>query len=187
MKNTKKQTALLVSVVLLLTVTVGGTLAYLVAETGALENIFTPAQVSCEVNESFDETTKSNIQIQNTSNTEAYVRVMVIPTWQNSEGIGYFASNPLPTIPTLEEDLGENWEYSDGYYYYTISLQADDNNTTTTNDITTVLFDDSITSTNSPEGYYLVVDIIADAIQADPFEDYEHAWNTAMDETGGTN
>lgn len=53
-KLNKKIIALLISAALLLTFTVGGTVAYLVDASGPVENQFKPAAVDTEIDEEFD-------------------------------------------------------------------------------------------------------------------------------------
>lgn len=50
----KKPALLIVALALILTVAVGGTVAYLTTKTDSKINTFTPSQVSCEVTEKFD-------------------------------------------------------------------------------------------------------------------------------------
>ena len=63
----KRSLVLVVSVLVLLLAVAGGTLAWLTANTGPVVNTFTPAQVSCKVTEDFNGTTKSNVNVENTS------------------------------------------------------------------------------------------------------------------------
>lgn len=64
----RKEFVLLVSVFAMIAGVVGGTVAYLVADTEPLTNNFDLAEVSCSVKEEFDNRIKENVKIQNTSN-----------------------------------------------------------------------------------------------------------------------
>ena len=108
-----KAGALLISLLLIFTVTVSGTVAYLATQTSGLTNTFKPSHVSCEVTESFDGTTKSNVNVINTSDIDAYIRVKLVTYRVNDarQHIGGTATIP-PFTP------GEGWVKHDDYYYY---------------------------------------------------------------------
>ena len=108
----KRSLVLVVSVLVLLLAVAGGTLAWLTAQTDGVVNTFTPAQVSCVVTENFNGTTKSNVNVTNTSDIPAYIRVKLVTYRVNEAGqhIGGTA-----TIPTFTP--GEEWVPHDGYYY----------------------------------------------------------------------
>ena len=55
----KKSLTLIVSLILIITIGVGGTLAYLITSTSAVKNTFTPSKVVISVDETFDGNTKS--------------------------------------------------------------------------------------------------------------------------------
>ena len=66
----------------------GSTLAWLSARSVEAENIFTPSQVTCEVTEEFDKETgvKTNVNVRNTGDTEAYIRVKLVTYRTNAAG-----------------------------------------------------------------------------------------------------
>ena len=153
-----------VLVILVVGLTVGGTLAFLAANLEAT-NEFQYVEAACVVTENFErnESTglmeKSDIKVnipENTSTTKymsTYVRVTLVCNWQDSEG-NVAAKFDVPTLPA---DLGEGWVLgSDGYYYYTEALSA--------GEATTALFDSVITS-GTDDGYILSVTVTAEAIQ----------------------
>ena len=82
----KRSLVLVVSVLVLLLAVAGGTLAWLTANTGPVVNTFTPAQVSCKVTEDFNGTTKSNVNVENTSDIPAYIRVKLVTYRVNDAG-----------------------------------------------------------------------------------------------------
>lgn len=88
-KQTVKPSALLVSLLLLLTVTIGGTLAFLLDSSDPITNVFTPSKVTTEVEEEFDGKVKKNVKIQNTGDTEAWIRAAVVITWQDKDSNVY--------------------------------------------------------------------------------------------------
>ena len=78
--NRPKHFAGLLALVLILVCTVGGTVAYLVAQTDPVVNTFTPGKVSCQVEEEFkdNDTVKTKAVVKNTGNVPAYIRVAVV-------------------------------------------------------------------------------------------------------------
>lgn len=118
MKNVmkRKTVLLLIAVALLLTVAVGGTVAYLSARTGEVKNTFEPANVVPEIKESFDGTTKKEVQIKNAGNVDAYIRVALIGNWCDADG------NILKSVDVNVE--ADGWTKDGGYYYYKDAVPA---------------------------------------------------------------
>ena len=158
MNRSKKQAVLAVlMIVLLLVGAVGGTLAYLAAQTGTVENVFEPAGVPSEVEETFDGTTKSNVVIRNNGNVSAYIRAAIVVTWKDAQG------NIYPKSPADGEynlTIGSDWEMVGNYYYYNGTVAAGG---TTTNLIVSC----APVAGKAPSGYSLNVEIIGQAIQAE--------------------
>ena len=151
----KRTVILLASLTLLMGLTIGSTAAYLVTHTSQVTNTFTPAKVSCVINETFENNVKSDVTITNTGNVDAYIRAKVIISWTNAEG------NLVPATfgdPAFTTDANWSLNEADGIYYYSLSVAP---GSTTSNLI------DSIAPPDDTKGYRLKVDIIADAIQAD--------------------
>ena len=78
---TNKAAVLLLSMILLIGIAVGTTVAFLVARTESMKSTFEYATVSCEVTGS-----KENVQIKNTGNTAAYIRATYVVTWRDADG-----------------------------------------------------------------------------------------------------
>ena len=176
----KKTIGLLVSLVLLLTVSVGATLAFLIDQTDPLPNTFTPSEVTVQVNETFNGTTKSNVSIKNTGDTEAYIRAAIVVTWQNAAGEVYGV--PVESgdyTLTLSTTDGWDIETTDGYYYYTSPVAPGTN---------TGILIDSCTAGTKPEGipndYYLSVEIIASGIQSVPTSVVAEQWGVTVASDG---
>ena len=87
--NNKKTIILLVSLTLVLGLAIGGVLAFLSASTTELENTFTPSQVTSKVIETVTETEKTNVMIQNTGDTEAFIRAAIVINWADGNGNVY--------------------------------------------------------------------------------------------------
>lgn len=160
MKLNIRSLVLLVSVTLLLTFTVSGTVAFLADNSGAVVNEFTPVNVTPSVAETFDQTVKKNVQIKNGGNIDAYIRAMVIVTWQDADG------NVLATLPVEGTDYqitwGDSWDRdaTDGFYYHSTKVAPDA--------MTGILITECKPLKAAPEaGYTLHVEILAQAIQAE--------------------
>lgn len=158
MKLNKRSLILLVSLVALLVITVGGTLAYIAVSTGSLTNIFNPSKV---------EVTIQDGTITNTGNAPAYVRVAIVANWRDSNDVVYAKA---PSYTVTVDSTG--WtKGSDGFYYYTQVLQPEDYITAPV-----VALDDR---EEAPDGgYTFTVEILASAIQATP--DAVSDWSTAV-------
>ena len=107
---------LLVSLVLLLALAVGGTVAWLNSSSGPVTNTMSPGQVPITINETINETfngiTKSGVTVTNTGNIDAYIRVAIVANAVDAEGNVVAGNKPVYTIKTA------NWQELDGYYYY---------------------------------------------------------------------
>lgn len=102
------------SLLLVTAAAVGGTLAYLTATSIAVKNEFKPSYVTCAVTEDFNGATKSNVNVTNTGDTDAYIRVKLVSYRVNDDGqhIGGIAEVPGFTP-------GTGWVKNGEYYYYT--------------------------------------------------------------------
>ena len=105
---------LLASLVLIVGMAAGGTVAWLITNTGAVQNTMVPASVPIIINEKISgTTTKESVQIVNDGNTDAYIRVAIIANAVDKDG-NVIAGN----VPTYNVDTTK-WELkNDGYYYY---------------------------------------------------------------------
>ena len=173
-KFSKKTVALMVSIALLLCVSIGTTLAYLIDVTGEVENTFTPSSVTTQVVETFDGTTKSNVSIKNTGNTDASIRAAVVVTWQDSAGNVYGQEPVAGTDYTIsintsaQTDPVGQWELkSDGFYYWSNSVASGAN--------TGILVTSCTMIGTAPEGYTLCVEILGSGIQAEGISG-THPW-----------
>ena len=125
MKRINKKVILLaVSLLLILSAAIGGTVAYLIDQTGSITNTFTPVKVTPGINENFDRSVKNDVQITNTGDIPAYIRVKVVVTWKDEHGNVYGAAPVLGTDYTWQIP-GTDWgKGSDGFYYYTKPVPA---------------------------------------------------------------
>ena len=169
--NKRKATVLLSSLALILALFVGVTTAFLIAKDGSVTNTFKSSHVACQVNEeSFNGTTKTNVTISNTGDTEAYIRAAIVVTWKDAENGNVYGAMPvLGTDYTMEMNLS-NWiEGSDGYYYYKKAVQPGDKTDVLIVKCTAV-------QDNVPAGYGLNVEILSSAIQSVPVSVVNEKW-----------
>lgn len=166
----------------LLLVMAGGTLAWLLTSTGPLSNLFTPARVSCELEETFDGTEKTDVYVRNTSNIDAFIRATYVVNWVDEDG------NIRALAPTGDEYsivLNESgWLLGAGGYYYHKTVVEPSNDTEVLVRSCTVKKEAS-----PPEGYHLQVVILAEAIQADGKDSKgkspaELVWRVTLDDNG---
>ena len=156
----KRAVVLLTAVALLFAAAVGGTIAYLMAQTSEVVNTFTPTNIDISVEEEFSGNVKENVVIRNNGNIPAYIRAMIIVTWQDEHG-NVHAQKPVEvTDYTLV--LGNSpWKKeNDGFYYYQYPVAAEGITADLISSCTPV-------EGKAPAGYNLHVEILAQAIQAD--------------------
>ena len=192
-KNTQKITIMITSLALLLLVAAGTTLAYIFTKTEPVENTFKPSKVSCAVVENGSATentgnivatgaTKTNVQIKNTGDTDAYIRVAVVVNWASEDGKKVWAQKPvLGTDYSIAYATETGWiPGADGYYYYTKSV--------TPGTLTGTLINQAKKlQTAPPEGYYLSIEIVASAIQSKPDHVVGQQWSSEAVTVAGNN
>lgn len=163
----KRSGILLAAVIVLLAGAVGGTWAFLVAQSEPVQNNFTYAHVSCTIDETFDGTTKSNVKIQNTGDIPAYIRARIVVTWKDESGnvSAVPVKNTDYTITFNETD----WTQKGDYWYCNTPVAA-------MGSTPALITECKRTGTAAPEGYYLSVEILADAIQSEPASAIMEAW-----------
>lgn len=177
LKKVGKFTALQVSVIVFLSVAVMGTISFLIDIDGQISNLFNPGEVTTEVVETLDGTTKKNVSIKNTGNTTVWIRAAIVVTWQNDDGNVYGQAPVAGTDYEINMDVvDENgWLLGeDGFYYWYMpvkSAQEDANNCTTG-----ILINECEYVANAPEGYFLNVEIIGSGIQSKPDTVYSEQW-----------
>lgn len=165
----KKAIVLLLSLSLLVTAALSTTLAYLVSNPVSVVNSFTPARVDSSVVETISGTSKNDVKIQNNGDIPAYIRAKVVLTWQKTE------NGETYILPAGNGDYSINWKKTnwtdgkDGFYYYNQQVPA--------GETTDVLFTEcSPVANKAPEGYSFCVEIICDAIQAEPANVVTDVW-----------
>lgn len=104
---------LLASLVLIVGMAAGGTVAWLITNTGAVQNTMVPASVPITINETVSGTTKSAVTVTNTGNTDAYIRVAIVANAVDEDGNVIAGDHPTYSVDTTKWELK-----NDGYYYY---------------------------------------------------------------------
>ena len=181
---------LLLTLVLLIGSGIGMTVGFLSTRTEPVQNDFTYGKVSCEVLETFGKENnryiKRDVRIKNTGNTSAYIRVLLVFTWKDEKG------NVYVNKPQINEDYQINPDISNGWsiyqnsigtysYYYKYPVAA--------GGVTPNLIDSliQIPGVVGPENgkYALSVEIVADAVQAEPTDAVMDAWDGATVDADG--
>lgn len=155
MKTMKMKSVLLLALVaVLLLSAVGGTVAYLVAATGPVENVFTPPTYDTDIEEEIKNNQKTSITVKNKGEVDVYVRVAIV---------GYFVDDQNGNIVAQWEDsptITTNWTVADGFYYYNKIVKPDES---TDN----LLAKPIAVDTTSHPGAHLVVTVVHQSIQAE--------------------
>ena len=172
-KNTRIIT-LLIALLLFSALAVGGTVAWLTANATPVENTFTPSHVACRVDESFNSTTgvKSNVNVTNTGDTEAYIRVKLVTYRVNEQGQHIGGTAEIPAFTP-----GNGWEIYNGYYYYTSPVAA--GKAPAADLIDSITLEDEYTDA---DGGKQVVEVMAEAIQSQPPAAVKEAWGVSISE-----
>lgn len=162
----------LIAIIIICTVvfagTIGGVVAYMIKISQEKKGDFIPAEVSCTISENFENNQKSNITVANTSNIDVYIRVRMVTYWLDASGN---VANKSATLPTFT--IGENWvkDADSDTYYYRLPVAT---GAQTSNLLKTALV------LGSEDGYRQVVDIFAEAIQANPAEAAQSSWGVTV-------
>ena len=191
-KYINKKSIIIASVMLLLLATVGTTLAYIFTETKPVENTFNPSKVSCAVVENNGTPVtgsvtntgdiKENVQIKNTGDTDAYIRVKVVVNWMDEAGTKVWATKPVEGADgdyTITYNLGNGWfNGGDGFYYYSKAVSPEE--------LTTILINEAKqlkSAPQTPDGiqYCLSIEIVASAIQSTPETVVEEQWGVTVE------
>lgn len=163
---------MVLSVVLLLALAVGGTLAWLSTKTTSVTNTFTPAKVTCKVEENFDENTgvKTNVNVKNNGNIAVYIRVKLVTYRTNDAGQHIGGKADLHKF-----NLGENWVEYGKYYYYTLPVEPKAQPKTNLAEKMTLK-----SSYEDADGGKQALDVMAEAIQSEPEKAVGEAWGVTI-------
>lgn len=172
--------------ILVLAVLVPSVFAYMIHKSQTVENAFIPGKVDCVVREEFNDIVKSEIKVENTGNVKAYIRVRLVFNWVDSAGT--VVARSFGTMPGVSWDT-INWirDEADNTYYYKHPVEVGGK----TGDLLTVDWSMEAVSedTNGLTYYYYpVMEVLAEAIQADgkigEKPAVTDAWGVTIDSTG---
>lgn len=167
-RRSKKTGMLFLSLLLVIGMVVGGTLAWLSTKDDPIQNTFLPTKVTCKVTESFDDSTgvKSNVNVENTGDIDAYIRVKLVSYRTNDAGQHIGGTAELPAF-----NLGEGWVEHGGYYYYTKPVKPNQKpEADLTNEMTLK------GNCDGADGGHQAIDVMAEAIQSVPKDAVKAAW-----------
>lgn len=183
LRRPKRLATLLVSLLLVLGVAVGGTVAFLSTRTDSKVNTFTPSEVTCEVTETFKNNVKSNVAVKNTGDTTAFIRAAINVTWMKDAEAGTENQTVSAKVPLKDKDYSitfaknTNWiQGADGYYYYQLPVDPQGS--------TEVLIEECklLNYASVPDGYHLSVEIVASAIQSAPDSVVQSMWHVTVED-----
>ena len=168
-RESKKSLTALIALILIVCLAVGGTVAFIVTQTQAVKNTFTPADVTVEIKEVFQDNAKSSITVLNVDDVDkedvpCYIRVKLVSNIQDNDG------NVLKAAPLGKISLGNDWiDGGDGCYYYKNVVEVGQS---TSNLLAEGA---SITLTDGQ-----VVEVLAEGIQAMPKQAVIDAWGRTI-------
>ncbi|MEG0978558.1 MAG: TasA family protein [Oscillospiraceae bacterium] len=169
-----KMYALIISAILIVTVAIGGTMAWL-SDSQTINNSFSVSKVKCEVRQDVSGTSRENVVVENTGEIDGFVRAVIVLSWVDSEG------NTVPQQVkdsdfTMDLNSAEWFKASDGFYYYRSKLVPQGKTHNLINSFT--VNDTSGTST-------LKLEVVAASIQANPKTAVEEAWSAVLVDASG--
>ena len=138
-------------------------------------NTFVPAEVTCEVKESLFSGVKSKVCVKNTGNVAAYLRIRLVSYYVDDNGD--IAGRVPSQYPMLT--LQNGWiAGADHTYYYPTPVEPGAKTGILCDPITlgTVKLADGKT-------VYQVLEVFAEAIQAEPVGAVQEAWNVTVSGT----
>lgn len=162
---------------------VSGSLAWLISAPGPVVNEFIPGEVTIQVDETFDGTTKQNVRIKNTGNVPAYIRVALVPAWVDDEG--NIAAKPASL--KLNDDCNIAWGKdgsgyeadwfigSDGFYYCKTVIEPG---------ASTPILIKSCTVKDGEHKYDFELQVIASAVQSLPTSTVGEVWPVVVGPDG---
>ncbi len=172
-----------------------------------------PQHFDVNIEEEFDQVTKSNVEVRNTGNIPEYVRCLIVANWVDENDhivYGYTTETGMTAVVpwaltsdgsganygTFSGLPGSGWEYRDGYYYYTSPLGPGEGLSSAAALFTSYTY----TSQQVPDiwlpvkdgreaavGVHLVMDIAVQAIETKGEDGVEYAdWEEAWADKGLT-
>lgn len=172
MKKHRILSVLLIAELVLSLLLCGTVFAYMFRRTEYKDNEFTPANVACKVVEEFNGVRKASIQVQNTGNIDAYLRVRLVSYWVDADGKIVAKPSAMPEI-----NMAAGWiKGANNTYYYETPVSPTKQ--------TTSLLSSPITLEKDENGYMQVIEVFAEAIQSEPLSAVIGSWGVTVDSNG---
>lgn len=185
-RRRRQQSLVIAIVAILCSIIACVSIAFVFTGTKPVKNTFTDAYVACDVLETFDGTTKSDVTIKNTGEVQSYIRAKVVVTWMSADQTKVTALKPVDDTDYVityanELNAATNWEKgSDGYWYYKLPVNV---RKETEELIDSCYLKDGVTA---PDGFYLSVEIVASSIQSTPTRVITKQWESGVSGVDGT-
>ena len=159
----RKTLIIVLSIILVVCIGAGATLAFFANSTGPIINTFQSGSAGAEIEETLSGNTKTEIKVHNTGKTPVYVRVRLVSYFEDASG------NVLPQdSPVVGFTSGDNWNYMDGYYYYKLPVGAGG-------------FTSDLLGTDVTMSAGQVIEVLADTVQATPASAVQEVWGVSAD------
>lgn len=172
MKKHRILSVLLIAELVISLLLCGTVFAYMFRRTEYKDNEFTPANVACKVVEEFNGVRKASIQVQNTGNIDAYLRVRLVSYWVDADGNIVAKPSAMPEI-----NMAAGWiKGANNTYYYKTPVSPTKQ--------TTSLLSSPITLEKDENGYMQVIEVFAEAIQSEPRSAVTGSWGVTIDPSG---
>ena len=160
----KKSSSAVIALALIICLAIGGTVAYITTSTEPVVNVFTPGDVTVVIKETVVDNKKTSIKVENTGNTEAYIRIRLVTYMQDA------VDPTAEQAPELKFKLSDDWVPIGDYYYCKQPVTA---GTLTPEFLESgskiVLVEDQ------------VVYVLAEGIQSTPDEAVTEAWGVTVE------
>lgn len=172
MKKHRILSVLLIAELVISLLLCGTVFAYMFRRTEYKDNEFTPANVACKVVEEFNGVRKARIQVQNTGNIDAYLRVRLVSYWIDADGNIVAKPSAMPEI-----NMAAGWiQGANNTYYYKTPVSPEA--------YTGSLLSSPITLEKDENGYMQVIEVFAEAIQSEPRSAVTGSWGVTVDSNG---
>ena len=156
----------------------GAAFAMMIARSQKEDNNFTPAVVNCEIKETFTNNEKTSIEVKNTGNINAYIRVCFVTYWENKDENGNAVIVSEPSKDVTKLPCGNNWiAGSNNIYYYTEAIAPGAEIEFLKNGEKIILEVDANENRQ-------VLEVFAEANQSLPAEAVTESWGVTLDENG---
>ncbi len=147
-----KTASFAIAVVLVMLVSIGGTLAWRTEQSKPVHNTFTAGKADIDIDETVEHDIKKSVTVKNTGTAPVYVRVAVVINCRDQDGNILFGEAPEFVLNSAKWTL-----LGDGYYYYNGIVAPE----TSTEELLGKPFD-----LVDKDGNQYEMDVLAEAIQA---------------------